>query len=537
MAIYRRLYEVRILRAQMQGFQGSSLFLSRIPAWENEITANRSLMHARSSEIKALTTAMVQTDAELARSTQEEDMSTPSSSRTSTESGDGALGDNFTVAWESLVTTMDPPTPRGRGSQIRGRLAAVYQHRQATAAAPPRQPASLSCASSWATPADDDNHYSTTGGQGEGRPCQNSSSTVERAVQWKEDAQSDQDFATLADRDVPYLRRRVHLTTQSQLQSHRGRATRRIRRRGGRTVATGGPRPTSGREVPLPRHRPACLHYAHRKSPTDHGRTSTTEPYVRQLWTAEKQIHSTQQGRDVLVQAATVTVPCHELEHRQLQRARRDLQVLRWRHTRLRQDHARLAHGVEQLTVAVDVHGEGGDDDDATVAASNLSGVDCCEDVLTQLKDGADEGDINAAAPDGEALLPTGEVEVAPITTWGNIYTLQSVLATPLKAFAPAHTSSDDIRQIETTNQHKSQDLEGLPPVPRRKRRRVRKRKRTRRCPGQAKKSRPRHSPVTPPHLRQGATSSCEGVSSSIHSIPLPNPTFDVLRCKRRNSP
>ncbi|EJK70362.1 hypothetical protein THAOC_08284, partial [Thalassiosira oceanica] len=91
---------------------------------------------------------------------------------------------------------------------------------------------------------------------------------------------------------------------------------------------------------------------------------------------------------------------------------------------------------------------------------------------------------INAAAPDGEALLPTGEVEVAPITTWGNIYTLQSVLATPLKAFAPAHTSSDDIRQIETTNQHKSQDLEGLPPVPRRKRRRVRKRKRTRRCPG-----------------------------------------------------
>ena len=30
--VSRRLYEVRILRAQMQGFQGSTLFLSRIPA-------------------------------------------------------------------------------------------------------------------------------------------------------------------------------------------------------------------------------------------------------------------------------------------------------------------------------------------------------------------------------------------------------------------------------------------------------------------------------------------------------------------------
>ena len=96
---------------------------------------------------------------------------------------------------------------------------------------------------------------------------------------------------------------------------------------------------------------------------------------------------------------------------------------------------------------------------------------------------GANDGDvvddINADAFDGGALLPTGEVEVAQIANGGNIYTLQSVLATPLKAFAPAHTSSDDIWQIETTNQHESQDLEGLPPVPRRKRRRARKRKRT----------------------------------------------------------
>ncbi|EJK49187.1 hypothetical protein THAOC_31966 [Thalassiosira oceanica] len=89
--------------------QGSSLFLSRIPAWENEITANRSLVHARSSKLKALTTAMALANVELVLSAQEEDMSTPSS-RTSTESGDGALGDNITVARESLATTMGPPT-------------------------------------------------------------------------------------------------------------------------------------------------------------------------------------------------------------------------------------------------------------------------------------------------------------------------------------------------------------------------------------------------------------------------------------------
>ena len=142
--------------------------------------------------------------------------------------------------------------------------------------------------------------------------------------------------------------------------------------------------------------------------------------------------------------------------------------------------------------------------------------------------DGADDGDvvdnINTDAYDGGALLPTGEVEVAPITTRGNIYTLQSVLATTLKAFAPAHTSSDDIRQIETTNRHESQDLEGLPPVPRRKRRRTRKRKRTRRRPGQAKKSRPRHSPVTPPHryarVRHQAAKEFQAVFTVFHSKP-----------------
>mmetsp|Transcript_36013 Transcript_36013/g.85848 ORF Transcript_36013/g.85848 Transcript_36013/m.85848 type:complete len:292 (+) Transcript_36013:150-1025(+) len=76
---------------------------------------------------------------------------------------------------------------------------------------------------------------------------------------------------------------------------------------------------------------------------------------------------------------------------------------------------------------------------------------------------------------------------------------LQSVHTAPLLAFGLAPTITDDIRQIETNNLQQSQDIEGLPLVPKRKRRRKRKRKRPRRRKGQANKPRPKHSPVTPP--------------------------------------
>ena len=101
-------------------------------------------------------------------------------------------------------------------------------------------------------------------------------------------------------------------------------------------------------------------------------------------------------------------------------------------------------------------------------------------------------------AYDGGVLIKTSDVEVAPSVERGSTTNLQSVLAAPLTAFASAPASTDDIRPIDTNNQQKSQDLEGLPPKPKRKRRRIRKRKRRR--SGRNKKSRLKHSPVTPPN-------------------------------------
>jgi len=249
---------------------------------------------------------------------------------------------------------------------------------------------------------------------------------------------------------------------------------------------------------------------------------SSTSPHNRQLWTAKKQCNTTKQGRDVLVDAAHVTISRQELD--QLRSARRELEVLTWHHARLCRAHARLQVEVAPSIVEAPVQGDGDDDggdddcddDDATVGASNLTSDELLEDAPdwdddephpTEVPISDDEvvGDQRTTgdAYDGGALIQKGEVEVAPSVHRGITNNLQSVLTAPVTAFASAPTSADDIRQIETNDQLESQDFEGLPPKPKRKRRRNRNRKRKRRRPGPAKKSRPKHSPVTPPN-RQG---------------------------------
>ncbi|EJK54374.1 hypothetical protein THAOC_26004, partial [Thalassiosira oceanica] len=209
---------------------------------------------------------------------------------------------------------------------------------------------------------------------------------------------------------------------------------------------------------------------------------------TRRLWTAGSRGKST----------PTVTVPRHELE--QLRRTERDLQMLTWRYARLRQAHHCLTQEIARSTAAVPIHGEDDDDDDddeATVAAaSNLTGIDCCPAQL----DDDDDDDVMPASEDDEAAAMDGD----PYDGGAPVYhdcpnNLQSVHTAPLLAFGLAPATTDDIRQIETNNLQQSQDVEGLPLVPKRKRRRKRKRQRPRRRKGQANKPRPTHSPVTPP--------------------------------------
>ncbi|EJK54666.1 hypothetical protein THAOC_25686, partial [Thalassiosira oceanica] len=81
----------------------------------------------------------------------------------------------------------------------------------------------------------------------------------------------------------------------------------------------------------------------------------------------------------------------------------------------------------------------------------------------------------------------------------------KSVHAAPSITFELVSTGTEDIRLIETNNQRKPQDVEGLPLEPKRKRRRRRKRKRPQRRKGKANKRRPGHSPVTPPRRQDNA--------------------------------
>mmetsp|Transcript_11573 Transcript_11573/g.25148 ORF Transcript_11573/g.25148 Transcript_11573/m.25148 type:complete len:345 (-) Transcript_11573:414-1448(-) len=140
------------------------------------------------------------------------------------------------------------------------------------------------------------------------------------------------------------------------------------------------------------------------------------------------------------------------------------------------------------------------DDDEATVATSNLTGIDSCENVPAQLDDGDDDDDVTPASEDDIADGIDGDTYDGGAPVYRDCpNNLQSVHTAPLLAFGLAPTITDDIRQIETNNLQQSQDIEGLPLVPKRKRRRKRKRKRPRRRKGQANKPRPKHSPVTPP--------------------------------------
>ena len=128
-----------------------------------------------------------------------------------------------------------------------------------------------------------------------------------------------------------------------------------------------------------------------------------------------------------------------------------------------------------------------GDDEDESKEASSF----VREPVPNQC-----DGDVLPAAV-SPADYDEGNVEVA-LNIHRSTNNLQSIFAAPLTAFPSMPASTDNIRPIETTNQQTSQDLEGLPPEPKRKRRRIRKRKRRR--SGRNKKSRLKHSPVTPPN-------------------------------------
>ncbi|EJK70735.1 hypothetical protein THAOC_07883 [Thalassiosira oceanica] len=267
-----------------------------------------------------------------------------------------------------------------------------------------------------------------------------------------------------------------------------------------------------GAPAPPPSHVPAS--HAPQVSDTTAGpRRLHPTSSTRRLWTAGSRRKST----------PTVTVPRHELA--QLRQSKRDLQMLTWRYACLRQAHHRLTQEIDQSTAAVPIHGEDDDDDDdddeATVATSNLTGIDSCENVPAQLDDGDDDDDVTPASEDDVADGMDGDTYGGGAPVYRDCpNNLQSVHTAPLLAFGLAPATTDDIRQIETNNLQQSQDIEGLPLVPKRKRRRKRKRKRPRRRKGQANKPRPKHSPVTPPRRHTNVRRQAAKTAKTHESFP-----------------
>ena len=181
--------------------------------------------------------------------------------------------------------------------------------------------------------------------------------------------------------------------------------------------------------------------------------------------------------------------------------------------SRLRQENSRLtsklADALMVVRIPTHIHDDDGDDD-ATVAASNLTDANLCGAVSEQWDGDAhpaaevptDDEDV-AVAMDGD-IVDGGEavhekVAVVPSVLRDSPSNFQSNHTAPTLSFDTVPTGTDDIRQIVTNNQIRSQDVEGLPLAPKRKRRRKRKRKRARRRKGQVNRRRPVHSPVTPP--------------------------------------
>ena len=198
--------------------------------------------------------------------------------------------------------------------------------------------------------------------------------------------------------------------------------------------------------------------------------------------------------------------------------ARREIETLEWKLARQRQETERLRIELSGCTAVQEQRRSDvdNDDEDATVAASNLTDNGLFgavsdswdEDVPhhAEVLSGDDEDDVvrdqrlAGVAYDGGALVRQVDVEVAPSVHRGNTTNLQSVFDAPVLAFPLALASSDGIGQTEPNGQLKSRDFEGLPLKPKRKRRRKRKRQRPRRRKGRAnKRCCPKHSPVTPP--------------------------------------
>ncbi|EJK75399.1 hypothetical protein THAOC_02879 [Thalassiosira oceanica] len=365
----------------------------------------------------------------------------------------------------NITTSTDSPPSGGRESYEFILTKSGMDHKpvsliQATADALPRQTTSPSCAPSLMAPAD---NITTpmTGGQGKGAPA----NAPPRQLTGQLSRRSTQNRITILQRaSGPCEPTRAPHVTAPASESPKGGDKKKTKKKGGNKRSQIDER-ERGAPAPPPSHVPAS--HAPQVSDTTAGpRRLHPTSSTRRLWTAGSRRKST----------PTVTVPRHELE--QLRRTKRDLQMLTWRYARLRQDHHRLTQEIEQSTVAIPIRGEDDDDDDdddddeATVATSNLTGTDCCEDVPAQLDDGDDD---------------------------------DSVLTAPLLAFGLAPTGTEDIRLIETNNQRKSQDVEGLPLEPKRKRRRKRTRKRPRRRKGKANKRRPGHSPVTSPRHHDNA--------------------------------
>ncbi|EJK62977.1 hypothetical protein THAOC_16392 [Thalassiosira oceanica] len=384
----------------------------------------------------------------------------------------------------NATTSTDSPPSGGRES-YKSILKSGLDHKpvsliQATAAAPPRQTTSPSCAPSLMAPA---NNITTpmTGGQGKGAPAKAPPRQSNGRSSGRSKHKKKKGKHAVSAIALPHQPRRQS-SQQSELaptailpRSH--------------VVATDGPRPPLHRQLWSPA-------------------TLTNQSSIKGGARANRMTSANGDGQAMLA-------------------LKRQLTRLLLTNSRLRQENSRLTSDLADARMAVQVSPHdredvaAGDDDDATVAMSNLITVDGCETFPDHWDDNVCEAvlvwddDIHSAAEvpssyedaaddrvddaiDGGAPVHKG-VAVDRSLHQGSPSNIQSVHAAPSLSFELVSTGTEDIRLIETNNQRKSQDVEGLPLEPKRKRRCKRTRKRPRRRKGKANKRRPGHSPVTPP--------------------------------------
>ncbi|EJK61895.1 hypothetical protein THAOC_17530 [Thalassiosira oceanica] len=371
---------------------------------------------------------------------------------------------NDDVLPPNITTSTDSPPSGGRESFKSILTRSGLDHKpvsliQATAAAPPRQTTSPSCAPSLMAPA---NNITTpmTGGQGKGAPAkapprQSNGRSSGRSKHKKKKGKHAVPAIALPHQPQRRSSQQSALAPTAILpRSH--------------VVATDGPRPPSHRQLWSPA-------------------TLTNQSSIKGGARANRTTSANGDGQAMLELKQQVT-------------------RLLLTNSRLRQENSRLTSELADTRMAVQVSphnredAAANDDDDATVATSNLTDVDVCETV----PDWDDDGDEDVTDDRVDDAIDGG----APVHRslhQGSPSNIQSVHAAPSITFELVSTGTEDIRLIETNNQRKPQDVEGLPLEPKRKRRRRRKRKRPRRRKGKANKRRPGHSPVTPPRRQDNA--------------------------------